>query len=155
MKDAGGFEFADLIQVWIGFAVSMSAFFGWLLWRVTRLSTYQSMPNVKVIVGRGHAHAFGIVSIHLEGPTADRWAITRITITKPRDVQFLRHYQELNDYGEGVTQFGEPVGRTLDHPPLMVGFSSLEQPLSVTIKLSLKAFPKITSLHPITISKKD
>ena len=150
-----GLKAADFVQVWIGVAVSLSAFFGWLLWRVTRLGTFQTMPNVKVVVAKGHSRDIGIANIRLEGPTCDRWTITQVTIRKPKGVQFLRHYQEPDEYGGGTTQFGEPIGRTLNHPQSMIAVTSLKEPVSLVIKMSLKAFPKITSLHPITISNAD
>ena len=153
MKDGSGFEWADLIQVWIAVAVSLSAFFALLLWRVTRIRTFQTMPNVK-------AHGLGgnpprLAFIALEGPTADRWVISRATITQPRDVVFLHLAVEPDDYGGGSWSIGEPVGRVLDYPSSTIVLSSLDKPVSINVRLSLKAFPKIANLQPITIIKND
>ncbi len=148
-QGGSGFNIGDLVQVWIAAAVSLSAFFAWLLWKVTRLGTFQSLPNVRVEAQGGSPPR--LIRMQLEGPNADRWQIASAAISKPRDVQFLGVTMVLDNYGGGDWSIGEPVGRTMLQPPIDLALSSLESPVLIMVKLSLKAFPRITSLHPITV----
>lgn len=153
-ESGSGFGLSDWIQVWIGAAVSISAAFAWLTYRFTKSGFFLSLPRVEST--SLSADRPNHVWLTLAGPHADEWDIRTVAIRSPRSTHFLESVGKENSYGETVWEAGPAIGRKQNYcfsTPCI--FSSLDEPVKLLIKLSLRALPSVTSRRPITISKRD
>ena len=153
-EQGAGLKVADLIQVWIGIAISITALFTWLTYRITKGGFFLSLPHV--VVTSNDANQPNLVWLSLSGANADQWEITTVFVKSPRSVWLLQLIEEDDGRGGGAWKIGKPIGRSVPYPlgaPIVL--SSVEEPVRLRIKLSLKALPSVTSWRTATINKKD
>jgi hypothetical protein len=153
MKSEGGLEWGDLIQVWIGLAVSASAFFAWLTYRITKGGFFLNLPHLVA-----HIHVREEprrISATLRGAGNEQWDIVEARVVSPRSVKLISAKCESDRYGGVVWSEETVVGRSMKNPKQYFYVSSIDRPVKLRCKLALKASPSITSFRTATISKND
>jgi hypothetical protein len=149
-----GLKAADLIQIWIGLAASLTALFMWLTYRLQRGGFLLSVPHLAVAESR---YSNGVLlRFALSGPGADQWKITEIALISPRSIEMFSWTSAYDPQkGEAWINTGDALGRKIAKSESGVVVPHSDVPIKFRVKLALKAWPSVTSRRTTTINTKD